>query len=102
MSAKSEREYQGWKIRITATAVGTGASAMIEVWEPGHGPSHTGVIVPFHKRIPSETEALAVAFQAAKNGLIAEQADDPSRVEGEVSQLTSTAYSHIEEADREE
>jgi hypothetical protein len=67
MSGKSEREYHGWKIRITGTPVGTGASAMIEVWEPGHGPhSQTGVLVPFTKRVPSETEALAVAFQAAK------------------------------------
>ena len=67
MAAKSEREYQGWKIRITGTPVGIGSSAMIEVWEPGHDPhSHTGVVVPFTKRVPSETEALAVAFQAAK------------------------------------
>jgi hypothetical protein len=67
MSAKSEREYHGWKIRITGKSVGTGSSAMIEVWEPGHDPqSHTGVVVPFSKRVPSETEALAVAFQAAK------------------------------------
>jgi hypothetical protein len=67
MSAKSEREYHGWKIRITGKSVGTGSSAMIEVWEPGQGPhSHTGVVVPFIKRVPSETEALAVAFQAAK------------------------------------
>jgi hypothetical protein len=67
MSAKSEHEYHGWKIRITGKAVGIGSSAMIEVWEPGHGPhSHTGVVVPFTKRVPSEPEALAVAFQAAK------------------------------------
>ncbi len=67
MSAKSEREYHGWTIRITGRPLGTGSSAMIEVWEPGHGPhSHTGAIVPFSKRVPSETEALAVAFQAAK------------------------------------
>jgi hypothetical protein len=40
---------------------------MIEVWEPGHDP-HTdaGVVVPFHKRVPSEPEAQAVALQAAK------------------------------------
>jgi hypothetical protein len=67
MSAKSEREYHGWKIRITGTPVATGASAMIEVWEPEQDPlSHTGVLVPFTKRVPLETEALAVAFQAAK------------------------------------
>jgi hypothetical protein len=67
MPAKSEREYKGWKIRITGSPVGPGSSAMIEVWEPGHGPhSHTGVVVPFTKRVPSEPEALAVAFQAAK------------------------------------
>ena len=67
MSAKSEHEYRGWKIRITGNTVGTGSSAMIEVWEPGHDPSsHPGVIVPFHKRVPSEPEAQAVALQAAK------------------------------------
>jgi hypothetical protein len=67
MSVKSEREYHGWKIRITGKPVGTGSSAMIEVWEPGHDPhSHTGVVVPFAKRVPSETEALSVAFQAVK------------------------------------
>ena len=67
MSTKSEHEYRGWKIRITGNTVGTGSSAMIEVWEPGHDPqSETGVLVPFHKRVPSEPEAQAVAFQAAK------------------------------------
>ncbi len=67
MSAKSEHEYHGWKIRITGNTAGTGSSAMIEVWEPGHDPHiDTGVVVPFHKRVPSETEAQAVAFQAAK------------------------------------
>jgi hypothetical protein len=67
MSAKSEHEYRGWKIRITGNTVGNGSSAMIEVWEPGHDPrSHTGVIVPFHKRVPSQPEAQAVALQAAK------------------------------------
>ena len=67
MSAKSEHEYQGWKIHITGKTVGTGSSAMIEVWEPGHDPHNdTGVLVPFHKRIPSEPEAQAVALQAAK------------------------------------
>ena len=67
MSAKSEHEYHGWKIHITGNTVGTGSSAMIEVWEPGHDPhSDTGVIVPFHKRVPSEPEAQAVALQAAK------------------------------------
>jgi hypothetical protein len=67
MSAKSEREYQGWKIRITGNTVGPGSSAMIEVWEPGHDPrSDIGVVVPFHKRLPSEAEAQAVALQAAK------------------------------------
>jgi hypothetical protein len=67
MPSKSEHEYHGWKIRITANTVGTGSSAMIEVWEPGHDPrGDTGVVVPFHKRVPSETEARAVAFQAAK------------------------------------
>jgi hypothetical protein len=70
MSAKSEREYHGSKIRITGKPVGTGSSAMIEVWEPGHGPhSHTGVVVPYSKRVPSETEALAVAFQTARKWL---------------------------------
>ena len=40
---------------------------MIEVWEPGHDPrSHAGVIVPFHKRVPSQPEAQAVALQEAK------------------------------------
>jgi hypothetical protein len=67
MSAKSEHEYHGWKIRITSNPVGTGSSAMIEVWEPGHDArSDTGEVVPFHKRVPSETEAQAVALQAAK------------------------------------
>jgi hypothetical protein len=67
MSAKSEHEYHGWKIHITGNTVGTGSSAMIEVWGPGHDPhSDTGVIVPFHKRVPSEPEAQAVALQAAK------------------------------------
>lgn len=67
MSAKSEREYHGWKIRITGKPVGAGSSAMIEVWEPAQGPhSHAGVVVPFTKRVPSETEAIAVAFQEAK------------------------------------
>jgi hypothetical protein len=67
MSAKSEHEYHGWKIHITGNTVGTGSSAMIEVWEPGHDPhSDTGVVVPFHKRVPSEPEAQAVALQAAK------------------------------------
>jgi hypothetical protein len=67
MPAKSEHEYRGWKIRITGNTVGTGSSAMIEVWEPGHDPhSDTGVVVPFHKRVPSEPEAQAVALQAAK------------------------------------
>ncbi|MDP2701231.1 MAG: hypothetical protein Q8P98_04085 [Candidatus Rokubacteria bacterium] len=67
MPAKSEHEYRGWKVRITGNTVGTGSSAMIEVWEPGHDP-HTdaGVVVPFHKRVPSEPEAQAVALQAAK------------------------------------
>ena len=67
MPAKSEHEYRGWEVRITGNTVGTGSSAMIEVWEPGHDPhSDTGVVVPFHKRVPSEPEAQAVAFQAAK------------------------------------
>ena len=67
MSAKSEHEYQGWKIRITGNKAGAGWSAMIEVWEPGQGPlSDTGVIVPFLKRLPSETDAQAVALQTAK------------------------------------
>ena len=67
MSAKSEREYHGWKIRITGKPVGPGSSAMIEVWEPGHEPlSYTGIVVPFTKRVPTEREALAVAFEAAK------------------------------------
>jgi hypothetical protein len=67
VASKSEREYRGWKIRITGTPIGIGSSAMIEVWEPRHDPhSHTGVVVPFTKRVPSETEALAVAFQVAK------------------------------------
>jgi len=67
MPGKSEHEYRGWKVRITGNTVGTGSSAMIEVWEPGHDPhSDTGVVVPFHKRVPSEPEAQAVAFQAAK------------------------------------
>jgi len=67
MPAKSEHEYRGWKVRITGNTVGTGSSAMIEVWEPGHDPhSDAGVLVPFHKRVPSEPEAQAVAFQAAK------------------------------------
>jgi hypothetical protein len=67
MPAKSEHEYRGWKVRITGNTVGTGSSAMIEVWEPGHDPhTDTGVVVPFHKRVPSEPEAQAVALQAAK------------------------------------
>lgn len=40
---------------------------MIEVWKPGDDPrSDAGVVVPFHKRVPSEAEAQAVALQAAK------------------------------------
>ena len=67
MSAKSEHEYRGWKIRIIGNTVGLGSSAMIEVWKPGDDPrSDTGVVVPFHKRVPSEAEAQAVALQAAK------------------------------------
>jgi hypothetical protein len=67
MSAKSEREYHGWTIRITGNTVGPGSSAMIEVWEPGQDPrSHPGVVVPFHKRLPSEAEARAVGLEAAK------------------------------------
>jgi hypothetical protein len=67
MSPKSQHEYRGWKIRITGNPAGAGWSAMIEVWEPGQDPgSHTGVIVPFLKRLPSETDAQAVALQAAK------------------------------------
>jgi hypothetical protein len=67
MSAKYEHEYQGWRIRIIGNTVGSGSSAMIEVWEPGQDPrSHPGVVVPFHKRVPSETEAQAVALQVAK------------------------------------
>lgn len=67
MSAKSEHEHRGWKIRITGNTAGAGWSAMIEVWEPRQDPrTHTGVIVPFLKRVPSETDARAVALQAAK------------------------------------
>jgi len=67
MSAKSQHEHRGWKIRITGNPAGAGWSAMIEVWEPGQDPrSDTGVIVPFPKRVPSETAAQAVALQAAK------------------------------------
>ena len=67
MSAKSEHGHRGWKIRITGNPAGAGWSAMIEVWEPGQDPhSDTGTIVPFHKRVPSETDAQAVALQAAK------------------------------------
>ena len=67
MSAKFEHEYRGWKIRITGNTVGIGSTAMIEIWKPGHDPrSHTSVVVPFHKRVPSEAEAQAVALQAAK------------------------------------
>jgi hypothetical protein len=67
MAAKSEHEYQGWKIRVTASTVGMRSSAMIEVWEPGEDPSsHTGVVLPFHKGLPSEAEAQAVALQTAK------------------------------------
>ncbi len=40
---------------------------MIEVWKPGDDPrSDTGVVVPFHKRVPSQAEAQAVALQTAK------------------------------------
>jgi hypothetical protein len=67
MSAKSEHEYRRWKIRITANTAGAGWSAMIEVWEPEQDPrSHTGTLVPFVKRVPSETDAQAVALQAVK------------------------------------
>jgi hypothetical protein len=46
---------------------------MIEVWEPGQGShSHTSVVVPFTERVPSETEALAVAFQTAKKWIVRE------------------------------
>ena len=67
MSAKSEHEHRGWKIRITGNTAGAGWSAMIEVWEPGQDPgNHPGVIVPFRKRLPSEAEARAVALLAAR------------------------------------
>jgi len=67
MAAKSEYEHRGWKIRITGNTVGAGSSAMIEVWEPGQDPQNdAGVLVPFHKRVPTERQAQAVAFQAAK------------------------------------
>jgi hypothetical protein len=67
MSAKSEHEHRGWKIRITGNPAGAGWSAMIEVWKPGHDPrSDTGDIVPFRKRVPSETDARAVALQEAR------------------------------------
>ena len=67
MSAKSEHEYRGWKIRITGNKVGIGWSAMIEVVKLGDHPgSQTSVVVPFHQRVPSEAEAQAVALQAAK------------------------------------
>jgi hypothetical protein len=67
MSSKSEHEYRGWKIRLTGNTVGAGSSAMIEVWEPGQDPlSDAGVLVPFHKRVPTEPQAQAVALQAAK------------------------------------
>jgi hypothetical protein len=66
MPAKSEHEYRGWKVRITGNTVGTGSSAMIEVWEPGHDL----IVIPVsscHSAARSiETEALAVAFQTAK------------------------------------
>jgi len=67
MSAKSEHDYHGWKIRIIGNTFSTGSSAMIEVWKPGHDPrSDTSVVVPFHKRVPSEAEAQAGALHAAK------------------------------------
>ena len=67
MAGKSEHEYRGWKIRISATRAGIGSSAMIEAWKPGDDPrSQPGVVVPFHRRVPSEAEARAVALQAAK------------------------------------
>jgi len=67
MAARSEHEYRGWKIRIVGQPMGLGSSAMIEVWKPGEDPRpDTSVIVPFHKRVPSEAEAQAVALQAAK------------------------------------
>jgi hypothetical protein len=40
---------------------------MIEVWEPGQDPQNdAGVLVPFHKRVPTEPQAQAVALQAAR------------------------------------
>jgi len=67
MAARSEHEYRGWNIRIVGNTVGLGSSAMIEVWKPGDDPrSDPGVVVPFHKRVPSEAEAQAVALQTAK------------------------------------
>jgi hypothetical protein len=67
MSAKSEYEYRGWKIYITGNTVGTGSSAMIEVWQPGQDPHRdAGVVVPFHKRVSTVPEAQAVALQAAR------------------------------------
>ena len=67
MSAKSEHEHRGWKIRITGNPAGAGWSGMIEVLKPGHDPrSDTGDIVPFRKRVPSETDARAVALQEAR------------------------------------
>jgi len=67
MSAKSESEHRGRQIRITGNTVGTGSSAMIEVWEPGKDPQDdAGVVVPFHKRVPTEPQAQAVALQAAR------------------------------------
>jgi len=67
MSAKSEYEHRGWKIRITGNTVGSGSSAMIEVWEPGQdSQDDAGVLVPFHKRVSTQHEAQAVALQAAR------------------------------------
>ena len=66
MSPKSEQEHRGWKIHITANTAGAGWSAMRCGSLDRTPRSHTGTIVPFHKRVPSEAEAQAVALQSAK------------------------------------
>ena len=73
--SKCEHVHFGWKIRITDTTEGTAFSARIEVWKPEHDPrSHTGIVVPFLKRVPSPADARAAALEVAKEWIDAEMA----------------------------
>jgi hypothetical protein len=66
-ASKPEHVYRGWKIRITDMAADTKFSARVEVWKPEHDPrSHSGIVVPFLKRVASPADVHAAALEAAK------------------------------------